>query len=637
MNPVLEAIEKHGKSEWYAQLLALSLDQNETVDLAIQAADAAFSEMPAPLDAEFAVRHAPEGGVVIAGQRYEGGQFIPDEAWTKASDEERTAVVNEALDVEIGDKFYSDIYKLEGTVKKYLMGDKNKPLLETEGGEFVLEGKQLERWKKLGKKPAETAPAPAEKPAQQPQSPLRDAPKRPELPPEQKVAGALVTATQFDHYGSSDRDRIAKNWETFHLLKKQVPNLTPDSYREYMNFLLAKNAIEGKVLNEQRDLDESYKLLKFGPMNELGQRRFDLWQIKDRDVMLAATKEFIAMRKKANAAMEGGFAIESKDAENPAAQAIIKKVLGASSKLAAQGKRELRDALKGEDQSLIAERIVKFVEQYRLQLANLLSGTQLASFLEGMREVARKLPGGSLPPHAGVMPMPPPSLSFQEAQDLLSKMRGLEGQERAQAIYQLTPDKQEFVIRGLAAEAALPPGPPAFKDARPPKDAAEHVVYPTIDEAVKELASKNVVTRNEFDSMDAASRAKAFTVAGVDAQETLAKIRDTLAEEMAKGIDVADAKEAIIDAVGEGTFLSEGHLENVIRTNVQAAFSDGQMKVVSHPFVKSGFPYATIDPIDDDRVEDIHLAMATRGIQGTNVYLTSDPVFQTFRPPWRWS
>lgn len=332
---------------------------------------------------------------------------------------------------------------------------------------------------------------------------------------------------------------------------------------------------------------------------------------------------------------DASLAIHSHDdIENPRAQALLKKALGEASKLSAAGKRDLQAALKVTNPSEQARRIVTFVERYRLQLADLLGGTQLASFLEGMREVARRLP--IIPPR-GILPTLPPSLSPEQAINLLDKMRALQGMERAEAIYELPPEQQHFVNRGLAIEAAVPQGPAPFTAPKIPEHAPDAIVYPVIDEAAKELSTKNVVTRQEFDALDDAARSKAFTVAGVDATETLTKIRDVMAEQIQKGADVEEFRKAINEAVKEGTFLSDGHLETVFRTNVQGAFSDGQMKVLKHPFVKSGFPYIQYDAIEDDRVRPEHEEMNHRGIQGTNIYRTDDPVIEIFRPPWAYN
>ena len=131
--------------------------------------------------------------------------------------------------------------------------------------------------------------------------------------------------------------------------------------------------------------------------------------------------------------------------------------------------------------------------------------------------------------------------------------------------------------------------------------------------------------------MDAAARAKAFTVANIQAEETLTKIRDSLAENVAEGADYGTWKQKVLEDVGTGTFLSPAHQETVFRVNVQSAFSDGQATVLAHPLVRSGFPYSTYNAIHDNRVRENHLALEQHGIAGTNVYRNDDPVFQLFR------
>lgn len=49
-------------------------------------------ELGPPEEAPFAIRHAPVGGVEIAGTFYPGGKFIPDEAFEAATPEEKAAV-----------------------------------------------------------------------------------------------------------------------------------------------------------------------------------------------------------------------------------------------------------------------------------------------------------------------------------------------------------------------------------------------------------------------------------------------------------------------------------------------------------------------------------------------------------------
>lgn len=284
----------------------------------------------------------------------------------------------------------------------------------------------------------------------------------------------------------------------------------------------------------------------------------------------------------------------SHDINNRAAQGILNRSLKAARGLSAQARYDLTEAIKqGERDSGVA--IIDFIAKYRLQLANLLTTTQLASLLEGAREVASKVPPlGEVP---------------------------VEG---------LSVAEQEEIIK-----ASAPTKP--FTLPEPLEEGPDGIHLHTIDEAVKLLSEKNVIDRPGYDALDAAARAKAFTVANVAAEETLTKIRDSLAENVAEGADYGTWKDKVLQDVDAGTFLSDAHQEVVFRANVQSAFSDGQASVLSHPLVRSGFPYADYDAIHDDRARHNHLALETYGIQGTNTYRLDDPVFQTFRPPWDYS
>lgn len=280
------------------------------------------------------------------------------------------------------------------------------------------------------------------------------------------------------------------------------------------------------------------------------------------------------------------------DIHNRRAQGILNRSLQAARSLTAAARKDLAAAL-GRGASDSGEAILRFIDKYRLQLARLLTTTQLAALLEGVREVAARVPPLGTTPVEG-----------------------------------LPVAEQERI-------AALPPRPPAaFTPPAPPAGSPEGIHFPTIDEAVKQLAEKNVLDRRQYNALDAAARAKAFTVAGVQAEETLAKIRDSLADNVREGADYEAWKQKILGSVDAGTFLSDAHQETVFRTNVQSALSDGQMSVLSHPLVRSGFPYVARDAIHDDRVREEHLALERLGIQGTNVYRVDDPVWQLFRVPW---
>jgi len=326
------------------------------------------------------------------------------------------------------------------------------------------------------------------------------------------------------------------------------------------------------------------------------------------------------------------------DIYNRRAQGILNRTLKAAKGMTADAKRDLAKALKkqGEDGGIA---ILQFVNKYRIQLARILTVTQLAALLEGMRDVAHGIP--TIATFPGAVPVPP-TLDPTKAQALVERLEALPPEQRFEEIYQLSGPEQLYIYQTLAARQAgvsttvteeNEPEPP-FKLVAPHKDDPEAIHFPIIDEAVRELAGKNILTRDKFDELNAAARAKAFTVTGIDATETLAKIRDVLAQNVAGGADYETFKSQVMEAVDTGTFLSEAHLETVFRTNIQAALSDGQMTVLSHPLVRSGFPYSSYDAIHDDRVRHEHHEIEKYGIQGTNIYRTDDPVFQLFRPPW---
>jgi len=320
------------------------------------------------------------------------------------------------------------------------------------------------------------------------------------------------------------------------------------------------------------------------------------------------------------------------DIHNRRAQGILNRSITVAKQISASARRDLEKSLQTGDQSQMWQALTSFIHTYRTKLADLLTTTQLASLLEGAREVAKNIP--TVPAFPGAVP-PPATLEPIKAVELLDRLEALPIAERDSAVYALPADQQAFVKQGLAARrhgGIVPPGP--FTPRPPASGSAEPVHFPIIDEAARSLADRNVMTRAQFDALDNAARAKAFTVANVESTETLAKIRDALAENVADGTDLQAFREKVLSVVDEGTFLSPAHLETVFRTNVQTAFSDGQMTVLQHPFVRSGFPYAAYEAIDDDRVRHNHLALMTCGIQGTNIYRIDDPVFLTFRPPW---
>lgn len=192
---------------------------------------------------------------------------------------------------------------------------------------------------------------------------------------------------------------------------------------------------------------------------------------------------------------------------------------------------------------------------------------------------------------------------------------------------------------------------PVFAEAVPPADSPPDDVWATpetisddpdaqpivsltmIEEAARDLARRKLLTRADFDALAAEARAESFTVAGVHEESVLGTIRDLTERAVAEGETKREWRGNVEEALGENPFLSRNHEETVFRANVQSAYSNGMDRVLENPMVADLFPYAAIDPILDARCRPWHSALATAGIDGTNVYYRDDPTFKMCRPP----
>lgn len=325
------------------------------------------------------------------------------------------------------------------------------------------------------------------------------------------------------------------------------------------------------------------------------------------------------------------------DIANRKAQGLLNKAMDAAKRLSRKARDELAVILESSTVADVLSLLESWLSKYRVRLTNLLTTTQLAALLEGMREVAKSVRRVPVFPASAM----PPTLSHARTTDIVERLAPLVELEREQLLYAMPVDEAAFIRDMIVAEGqaseppSFVPSPPVYVEgesftAEQPGDV--HLVF--IDEAAKELARKNVLVKEEFDRLDAACRQKAFTIAGVDSEATIMKVRDALAEVVREGPDLEAFRAKVLARVDSGTFLSDTHLEMVFRGAVQSALSDGKLAVIYHPFIRSGFPFATINPIDDDRVRPEHLALETMGLDGTNVYRIEDPVWQTFRGPW---
>lgn len=162
------------------------------------------------------------------------------------------------------------------------------------------------------------------------------------------------------------------------------------------------------------------------------------------------------------------------------------------------------------------------------------------------------------------------------------------------------------------------------------------VRFPVIDEARRNLLRRGVVTRDVFDALASDAKAQAFTVAGINSEKTLEKIRDDLAALVEQGPTLREFKRGLRESL-DTSHIGDAHAETIYRTNVQAAYSAGRDVLTSNPIVASVFPYREYIPIHDGRVDPEHLALGSLGLNGTGIYRADDPMWDYFSPPWRYN
>lgn len=223
------------------------------------------------------------------------------------------------------------------------------------------------------------------------------------------------------------------------------------------------------------------------------------------------------------------------------------------------------------------------------------------------------------------------------AADIIGQSSRLTGRALADAAFAAEAGSAALIV-SLAGEMSDIGSPPAIPPAQfIAESGGEPLVrFPVIDEAVRTLQESNVMPASEFYAIARDARDQAFTISDSIAEADLERVRQLLEENVAAKTDrqafVREARERV-----ETLTISDAHLEQVFRNNVNDHYSEGVERVLRQPLVEDQFPYRAYYAIRDDRVRDEHLQLEQLGIQGTNVYHRLDPVWEMFRPPWDWN
>ena len=141
------------------------------------------------------------------------------------------------------------------------------------------------------------------------------------------------------------------------------------------------------------------------------------------------------------------------------------------------------------------------------------------------------------------------------------------------------------------------------------------------EEAVNYFLAKGIMTREEFDRLNAAEKAKALSAARVVAADELQTVYDACLAALEKGQTLGDFIRAT-----ENILLRPWHQETVFRTNVLSAYGAGHWQQAQE--AQALRPYARYSAVMDCRTRPSHAAL--HGL----VFPLDHPFWLTYWPPW---
>lgn len=193
----------------------------------------------------------------------------------------------------------------------------------------------------------------------------------------------------------------------------------------------------------------------------------------------------------------------------------------------------------------------------------------------------------------------------------------------------------EAPIPAMLPPAVPPPAPPVGLEAFYPDDEEPLIRLPAIEHGIQQLKDRKILESSEFYALAGAAKDRAFTITADITAESIAKVRDTIVEDLQEGTSLKSFREKVATRL-ETLPISESHLEHIYRNNVNEAFSQGMERVLEHPQVENAFPYRQYVAIHDARCREEHRELEKLGLNGGPVYHHSDPTWRRFRPPWSW-
>ncbi|MFW1794964.1 phage minor head protein [Acinetobacter guillouiae] len=142
-------------------------------------------------------------------------------------------------------------------------------------------------------------------------------------------------------------------------------------------------------------------------------------------------------------------------------------------------------------------------------------------------------------------------------------------------------------------------------------------------EALKYARSRNVVLPEEFYLLDLKTRHYSATVSRLASIDQIKTVLELVNKSTEDGSTFDEFKKRIAD---EGIELSDHHLANIYRTNMQMAYAHGRW--TQQQANKESRPYLMYVAINDSRVRPTHLKL------NNIIRHIDDPFWTLYYPPW---
>lgn len=152
--------------------------------------------------------------------------------------------------------------------------------------------------------------------------------------------------------------------------------------------------------------------------------------------------------------------------------------------------------------------------------------------------------------------------------------------------------------------------------------------YRPFEDIIADYLKRKVITRQQYDELSALAKRKSFTIASVDSEAVIKKIKDKLLTVLRGDTSVPEFHDLVMgvfEAAGL-TSINNRHIEVVMRNNLNSQYTDGRFEVFDS-MDRSEFPALQVLAILDSSVRDSHARLHeyTRP--------ADDDVWSWLRPP----